>query len=102
MALIALFAPMARSTNRPTPHHGGHRMPAIERYRRQRDLMPWAGRVHVDRLGTDLAGSHWPGFVLRPAAWPAGAPTRENRHGAGTVLLARDSASTRAGGGYCG
>jgi hypothetical protein len=37
MALIALFAPMARSTNRSTPHHGNHRMPATERYRRPAD-----------------------------------------------------------------
>ena len=35
MALIALFAQMARSTNRSTPHHGDYRMPATERYRRQ-------------------------------------------------------------------
>ena len=33
MALIALFAPMARSTNRSTPDHDGHPMPATERYR---------------------------------------------------------------------
>ena len=26
MALIALFAPMVRSTNRSTPDHGDHRM----------------------------------------------------------------------------
>jgi hypothetical protein len=32
MALIALFAPMARSTNRSTPDHGDHRMPVTERY----------------------------------------------------------------------
>jgi hypothetical protein len=37
MALIALFAQMGRSTNRSTPHHGGHRMPATERYRRPAD-----------------------------------------------------------------
>ena len=35
MALIAPFARMTRSTNRSTPYHGGHRMPATERYRRQ-------------------------------------------------------------------
>ena len=28
---------MARSTNRSTPHHGDHRMPATERYRRPAD-----------------------------------------------------------------
>jgi hypothetical protein len=33
MALIAPFAQVARSTNRSTPHHGDHRMPATERYR---------------------------------------------------------------------
>jgi hypothetical protein len=37
MALIAPFARMARSTNRSTPHHGDHRMPATERYRRPAD-----------------------------------------------------------------
>ena len=37
MALIAPFAPMARSTNRSTPYHGDHRMPATERYRRSAD-----------------------------------------------------------------
>ena len=37
MALIAWFAPMARSTNRSTPHQGDHRMPATERYRRPAD-----------------------------------------------------------------
>jgi hypothetical protein len=35
MALIALFASMARSTNRSTPDHDDHRMPATERYRRR-------------------------------------------------------------------
>jgi hypothetical protein len=40
MALIALFAPMIRSTNRSTPHYGEHRMPATERYRRQGLDMP--------------------------------------------------------------
>jgi hypothetical protein len=35
--LIAPVAPMARSTNRSTPHHGDHRMPATERYRRPED-----------------------------------------------------------------
>ena len=34
MALIAPFARAARSTNRSTPYHGDHRMPATERYRR--------------------------------------------------------------------
>jgi hypothetical protein len=33
MALVAPVAPMARSTNRSTPHHGDHRMPTTERYR---------------------------------------------------------------------
>ena len=33
MALIAPFARMTRSTNRSTPGHGDHRMPATERYR---------------------------------------------------------------------
>jgi hypothetical protein len=37
MALIALFAQMARSTNRSTLYHGDHRMPATERYRRPAD-----------------------------------------------------------------
>src|SRR5467141_1402877 len=35
VALIAPFARAARSTNRSTPDHGDHRMPATERYRRQ-------------------------------------------------------------------
>ena len=35
MALIALIAPMARSTNRSTPYHDDRRMRATERYRRQ-------------------------------------------------------------------
>jgi hypothetical protein len=34
MALIAPFARVARSTNRSTPDHDDHRMPATERYRR--------------------------------------------------------------------
>ena len=37
MTLIAPFAPMARSTNRSTPHHGDQRMPATERHRRPAD-----------------------------------------------------------------
>jgi len=40
MALIALFARVTRSTDRSTPHHGDHRMPATERYRRQGLDMP--------------------------------------------------------------
>jgi hypothetical protein len=40
MALIAPFARATRSTNRSTPYHGDHRMPATERYRRQRPDMP--------------------------------------------------------------
>jgi hypothetical protein len=36
MALIAPFARIARSTNRSTPYHGDHRLPATERYRRRR------------------------------------------------------------------
>jgi len=32
MTLIAPFARMTRSTNRSTPHHGDHRMPATESY----------------------------------------------------------------------
>jgi hypothetical protein len=35
VTLIAPFAPMVRSTDRSTPDHGDHRMPATERYRRQ-------------------------------------------------------------------
>ncbi len=35
VALIAPFARVTRSTNRSTPDHGDHRMPATERYRRQ-------------------------------------------------------------------
>jgi hypothetical protein len=35
MTLIAPFARVARSTNRSTPNHGDHRMPATERCRRQ-------------------------------------------------------------------
>jgi len=34
VTLIAPFAPMARSTDRSTPDHGDHQMPATERYRR--------------------------------------------------------------------
>ena len=37
MALSALVAQMARSTNRSTPSHSDHRMPATERYRRSAD-----------------------------------------------------------------
>jgi hypothetical protein len=37
MALIAPFARVVRSTNRSTPRHGDHRMPATERYRRPAD-----------------------------------------------------------------
>jgi hypothetical protein len=49
MALIAHFAAVSRSTNRSTPHHhGDHRMPTTERYRRQRGLMLFA-----------KAGSKW-------------------------------------------
>jgi hypothetical protein len=40
MALIALFDPIARSTNRSTPDHGDHRMPATERQRGQGPDMP--------------------------------------------------------------
>jgi hypothetical protein len=40
MAVIALFAPLALSTNRSTPRHGDHRMPATERYRRPRLDLP--------------------------------------------------------------
>ena len=44
MALIAQLAQMARSTNRSTPHHGNHRMPATERYRPPADQgMPAPG-----------------------------------------------------------
>jgi hypothetical protein len=42
MALIAPFARVTRSTNRSTPDHGDHRMPATERHRRpflDRELM---------------------------------------------------------------
>jgi hypothetical protein len=46
MALIARFARVARSTNRSTPHHSDHRMPATERYRRPADQRaPAAGGV---------------------------------------------------------
>jgi len=46
MARIALVAPMARSMNRSTPGHGGHRMPATERYRLPADQrMPAPGGV---------------------------------------------------------
>ena len=50
MALIAPFAPMARSTNRSTPDHDDHRMPATERYRRQAFDMPglWQAGDVVD------------------------------------------------------
>ena len=34
MALMALFATMARSTNRSTPYYRDHRKPATERYHR--------------------------------------------------------------------
>jgi hypothetical protein len=47
MALTALVAPIARSTNRSTPGHGGHRMPATQRYRLpadQRMPAPGGGR----------------------------------------------------------
>ena len=37
MAPIAPFARVARSTNRSTPYHGDHWMPATERYRRSAD-----------------------------------------------------------------
>ncbi len=44
MALIAQFARVARSTNRSTPYHDDHRMPATERYRRPADQrMPTPG-----------------------------------------------------------
>jgi hypothetical protein len=37
MTLVAPFARVSRSMNRSTPHHGDHRMPATERYRRPAD-----------------------------------------------------------------
>jgi hypothetical protein len=40
MALIAPFARVTRSTERSTPYHGDHRMPATESYHRQRRDMP--------------------------------------------------------------
>jgi len=40
MALIAPFARVARSTNRSTPDHDDHRMPAADRYRLQGLDMP--------------------------------------------------------------
>src|SRR5262249_29679924 len=38
IALIAPLARVARSTNRSTPYHGDHRMPATERYRPARPI----------------------------------------------------------------
>src|ERR1700693_2045124 len=46
IALIAPFARVTRSTNRSTPYHGDHRMPATERYCRPADQrMPTPGGI---------------------------------------------------------
>jgi hypothetical protein len=46
MALIAPIARVTRSTNRSTPYHGDHRVPATERYRRPADQrMPAPGDI---------------------------------------------------------
>jgi Protein of unknown function (DUF433) len=41
MGLIALFAQMARSTNRSTPDYGDHRIPATERHPKPGGSMLW-------------------------------------------------------------
>jgi hypothetical protein len=69
MALIALFAPMARSTNRSTPFHGDHRMPATERYRREDGLMLWA--LSAARPG--WCARSWPCAMPRPSGSPRSA-----------------------------
>ena len=58
MALIAPFARVTRSTNRSTPYHGDHRMPATERYRRQRLDMPGL------RQAGDVVDLDYPQFFL--------------------------------------
>ena len=67
VTLIAPFARMTRSTNRSTPYHGGHRMPATERYRR-----PASRRVpRARRHETPESGSS-PGLVpviIRVHSW---------------------------------
>ena len=55
MALIAPFARVTRSTNRSTPYHGDHRMPATERYRRPADhRMPAPGGIRPPKEGPPL------------------------------------------------
>ena len=58
MALIAPFARVTRSTNRSTPYHGDHRMPATERYRRQRLDMPGL------RQAGDVVDLDYPPFFI--------------------------------------
>jgi hypothetical protein len=55
MALIAPFARVTWSTNRSTPYHGDHRMPATERYRRSADhRMPAPGGIRPPKEGPPL------------------------------------------------
>ncbi len=55
MVLIAPFALVTRSTNRSTPYHGDHRMPATERYRRPADhRMPAPGGIRPPKEGPPL------------------------------------------------
>jgi hypothetical protein len=64
MALIALFARVTRSTNRSTPRHGDHRMPATERYLtvyaerlvqsgKAPDISAVVNDAHSDKVGRD-------------------------------------------------
>ena len=80
MALIAPFARVARSTNRSTPYHGDHRMPATERYRRQGLICQGYGK------GRDVVRLDYPPLITDgvedavppgPQAPQIGRPVRE-------------------------
>jgi len=58
MALIAPFARVSRSTNRSTPCHSDHGMPATERYRQQGVDMPGL------RQAGDVVDLDYPPFFI--------------------------------------
>jgi len=98
MALIALFAPMARSTDRSAPNHGDHRIPATERYRRQGLDMP-GRRQAGDVIDRDYVRDYPPFFIDRVenAVPPGSAGAADPATRKGTTPAAAAHRSTRAG-----
>ena len=77
MALMALLARVARSTNRSTFGHCDHRMPATKRHRRQSMRLHW--RTDFDWGGLHIVGAAMTRHPGLPWRMTARLPRRANR-----------------------